>query len=103
MSEHSKLPWKVVRRNKEGPIPLGIESIGYQISAVAPIVDFNIRQDFLQPYDVSEANAEFIVKAANNHDALVAALETLYVCAKNGYRIQPEDIEASEKALKSAK
>jgi hypothetical protein len=80
MSEHSKLPWKVVRIGKD-TIITDADGVG---------IDY-------------KAEAEFIVKATANHEALKAALETLYVCAKNGYRIQPEDIEAAEKALESAK
>jgi len=65
MTEHTKTPWRV------SPDWCDIESFHTDDNTV----QFGICQ--LYADESSRANAEFIVKACNNHDALVRALERL--------------------------
>ena len=52
---------------------------GYAITAIEPQMFGGTR---IVPNGLSEADAAFIVKAANNHDALVKALEAALLIAK---------------------
>ena len=60
---HTSTPWKC--RNQRGPIREAIDIGGEQLTCTAYGMD---------PQH-TEANASFIVRACNAHDALVAALE----------------------------
>ena len=69
MTEATKRPWN---RGENGRDTFGIYAAnGKRIAEVLPRP---ADDDFGFP-DEAIANAEFIVKAVNNHDALVAALE----------------------------
>jgi hypothetical protein len=59
MSEHTPLPWHFSRKYRY------VSDINHRVIAeIAPLHAF-------------QANAEFIVRAVNNHDALVEALQAL--------------------------
>jgi hypothetical protein len=70
MSEHTKLPWEVIklRREKDGPVTLcSVEAADKEFIADSQLDacdDEETRQRAI-------ANMEFIVKACNNHDSLV--------------------------------
>jgi hypothetical protein len=69
MSEHTKTPWQANWWERNKRTRLGDWSItnGAQQIAIVP--------NCSQSNPRAAANAAFIVRAANNHDALVAALE----------------------------
>lgn len=70
-TQHTPTPWIVSKRNA-GAIPLHFqppEVLGRNGDMCVATQLGNGKE--------AEANAEFIVRAVNSHDALVAALETL--------------------------
>lgn len=76
MSEHTPTPWAVPV--SEGNDTLICEDLGERLGTIIadvsrPIKNFTLYRDI--SWDEAAANAAFIVKAVNNHDALVKALE----------------------------
>lgn len=85
MSEHTPLPWEVVRHNHAaGDLWISIGHKGDNGLTRGPIAEIVSRPDFYTPVaelkylstsdDEQVSNAAFIVQAVNAHDALVAAL-----------------------------
>ena len=81
---HSPLPW--------------IAAPGY--SMILADVQDDCGEPAAQIYDVEsgskQANAEFIVRAVNNHDALVSALGHLYMVAAEFYGASGDDTAMRE-------
>lgn len=76
MSEHTPTPWAVPV--SEGNDTLICEDLGEKLGTIIadvsrPIKNFTLYRDI--SWDEAAANAAFIVKAVNNHDALVEALK----------------------------
>ena len=91
MSKHTPTPWEA------RPVPnakiIAIAEVGYMHHA-----EVFSRKHNNEPLDeTAYANAEFIVRACNNHDALVAALENLDN-AINEPSLGIDIIRASDKA-----
>lgn len=78
MSEHTPLPWQIKRGATMGVI---VNQDGEQVAAAL--------SDAVKSSDERDANAELIVRAVNNHDALVKALRDL-VAACNTYDDTPD-------------
>lgn len=97
MAEHTPTPWTVDKVHFSGEChlhgPNGEEFALLYVSDGA---------DDPEPYP-AEANAAFIVKAVNNHDALVEALEDLISDAerqmKNPSHHQPFSLQKARDAL----
>lgn len=70
MSEHSPLPWKAVPNGAEPHEPILQANDGSTVTALSYTYD---GEDFLCPN--AEANAAFIVRAANTHQMLVEACD----------------------------
>lgn len=75
---HTKLPWNVVRIPKNNLWNEGI-TIGSLTSATGNI---SVRVADTTDSDEGIKNAEFIVRAVNSHDDLVAALERAGISGK---------------------
>lgn len=98
MSKHTPTPWEVTR----GKV-IWIDSIYEATGPIATLIPE------VEGVDDQDANAVFIVKACNNHDALVSALGGLLtecaLAAMDGVSV-PADSEAcrlSRHALKAVK
>ena len=126
--KHTPLPWTVSDYYEEEAGPAIIGADGYPI---ADVEDTAIMEDWVnalglpddhwaeypgqayieRPMEEFQANAEFIVRAVNNHDALVHACEWLvsWLYMPDGVndppmsRIPENILECIEKALAKAK
>lgn len=79
MSEYTPTPWEVYTVKDQYP---GIEALNGTFSIVV-WGDSKIESDCgVQGRTPEEANAEFIVRAVNSHEALVEALKRMIVHAK---------------------
>lgn len=76
MGEHTPTPWRieVVESSSSGdPVELIVCGTDWEIAQI----------ELGEEDNLCRANAAFIVKACNSHDALVKALEAIRDCAKN--------------------
>jgi hypothetical protein len=82
--QHTPTPWRWVDRSEhsdlssaDSEIPFGIEHVSDVVRGVEPIADIcNFPPATPDQTARQRANAEFIVRAVNNFDGLVEALET---------------------------
>jgi hypothetical protein len=74
MAEHTPTPWSVEMPMDEefAIVQSGLEAYEWQFIAVCPVTT---PSEGGFPRQQAKANAAFIVKAVNSHDALVKALE----------------------------
>jgi hypothetical protein len=81
MAEHTKLPWRVEKGTGLVWGDCTIFEDGTPDRLGVPVTDGQLERPWSQgkgpTYDEIEANADLIVKAVNNHDTLVKALETI--------------------------
>lgn len=70
MDKHTPLPWKVGPNNEI--------RAGGRYNVCPTVTAGGSAKGMLDEREVIRANAAFIVKAVNNHDALVRALRALY-------------------------
>lgn len=74
MAEHTPTPWSISgRKMKPSSEPYGIIITGERSDGFQSSVAFCARHPGIDT-SAAEANAAFIIKAVNNHDALVRAL-----------------------------
>jgi len=96
MIQHTPTPWRVVRAK------------GYRIDDVVGAKDQLIASFDGEPFEREQANAAFIVRAANAHDALIAALQSLhdniaeYARINNLAGFDNQDMQQARAALKLA-
>lgn len=81
------LPWTVCVLELEGPTGKNCKTtpLQYQIRALSLPDNKNIIAAWCGNDAQGHANAEFICKACNNHDELVAVVEALLDCRYNDY------------------
>ncbi len=78
--KHTPVPWTLFSSN-------GVIEVQEEGSPV-PVVNWHGFDDSSRPADEHEANAEFIVRAVNNHDDLVAVLTWLIgACKSKGIKL----------------
>lgn len=97
-TEYSKLPW--VLRDFEGIKGLNIISFGID-KTIASIIHPDYNQDELK------ANAEFIVRAVNNHDKLLGTLKMLIEALRAPSGLPPwlgleSEYDMAKEAIKQA-
>lgn len=95
MAEHSPLPWSVGSRNAIDPeAECGVTAFdGMTVCDLWNSVNIGTECDG----EMARANAEFIVRCVNSHDALLAALKHLVECLNDD--LDPEQCAAWDAAL----
>lgn len=93
MSAHTPTPWFL----NDSDIPPSIYTISQEDPSHQPciaVLDAD-KPYFFDGVAVQEANAEFIVRACNSHDALIAALTGLLECAE----LNQDDLDGTTRML----
>jgi len=87
MSKHTATPWRVWHRDMSSGGPLITDRDG--LVGIARAI-YRMRDNMTFPTEASD-NADFIVRAVNSHDQLVAALdELLGVISEHGLLAQSD-------------
>jgi len=89
-AKHTATPWKEPVRSGSGNYFI------YAEGREQPICGVSFHDD-------GGANAEFIVRACNSHDALVSALRNLYEAIDSCVDLTPEVLQQASAALSLAK
>lgn len=93
MTKHTPTPWEVFTDNETGLFSIGRKTSDYsgtEYGIVAESIDL-------------KANAEFIVRAVNNHQALVEALNELVNAVSHIQQVPMYKIQKALEALSKAK
>jgi len=108
MSEHSPLPWTI---DKSHPGHLGIWASGERAPYHREVAVLPQRSNHPQtPHETTDANVEFIVRAVNTHDELLAALKAFLRAPSLGssgpgsvtIEVQSFNLKAAEAAIRKA-
>lgn len=79
--KHTPTPWKLENRKKDGVMG---NVITYGTILIAQVFSWGKKSKY-KMREQSQANAEFIVRAVNSHEALVGALKALvYILYESG-------------------
>ncbi len=75
MDKATARPWKIGGGQINGWVDIKTESNGDRVAKVDLILDTNTLGGWTKRFDITEANAALIVRAVNEHAALVAVAE----------------------------
>ena len=93
MTDHTKTPWRYIGDDDGDFVVLAGEE--HVANVGHPFQEISTNPKTLVAFDLDQADAAFIIRTANSHDALVAALNTIAEGMTNKFPGAPDVMQTT--------